>query len=458
MSRKAPFPKTPQSQYRKPEFYWRGGDKYREQEYVTDEYKKALADYRIAEQELRVVKEEVAAASETLNERDGYTSALAGFMDDDADGYQTEVELKQELARLEREIHEHEEELQRRQAVHNPAVAGGLQKEKAYYLIEIQRGAKAIDNAYEESVHAREQLAACAVNNRYRNALQLEFQLDKVARKKRFLRSLVNKTKYTFDTRRPVAAVQTNDARTQRIVLQNGIDLKMSLARAEEKKERRRAKHANQINFLICQIEELNIRMSDIGMESDVVDTEPLRSKYLGTGGGNDGEKPNEGEGQEHHTDTEVRELSHSDQKPQTDTEQKHDSVSDKPPSDKPHDSEKPPSDKSHDSEKSHSEKSHDSEKSHSEKSHDSDKPHDSEKPKDGDEAEKQGSESEKMNSHSSKHKSGSGRRRSGSSRHGSRHGSDSGKKTDSDVKKTEDEDEKKTPSQPNSSARQDTA
>ena len=284
MAQKPPFRKPPTSQYRRPEFDWRGGDTYREKEFVADEYKKALAEYRQAEQELKIVQAEVTAASETLLERDGYTTALAEFLDGDTDGFTEEAQLKHELACVEREIAEHEAELQRRQALHNPAVSGALQKEKAYYLIEIQRATKAIENAQDDSLHAREQLAACVVNNKYRNALQLESQLDKKLRKKKYLRSLVNRTKYAFDSRRPVTVAQTDEARSQRLAMQSGIELKMSIMRAEERVERRRQKHANQINYLIDQIEELNVRMSEIGLESDCVDTDSLRDKYFGNG------------------------------------------------------------------------------------------------------------------------------------------------------------------------------
>ena len=106
MKAKAPFKKPPASQYRKPEFYWRGGDKYREQEYITDEYKKALMEYRLAEQEYRQVELEVSQASSTLSERSGYTQALAGFLDGDTEGFTEENELKQELFQLEQDIRE----------------------------------------------------------------------------------------------------------------------------------------------------------------------------------------------------------------------------------------------------------------------------------------------------------------------------------------------------------------
>ena len=279
MSRRSPFSNTTP---KKQDFSWRGGDSYQEQEYLQSEYKTALADYRLAEQEYKSLQSKVAAASETLTEKDGYTTALADFLDGDTSGLATEMELRQEVVLLERAISEHERELERIQAASHPSVASGLQKEKAYYILEIQQGQKSISNAYEEAMRAREQLAACAINNRYRNALQLEFELDKTTKKRRFLRTLVSNTKNTFDSRRPVAAAQNEDARSQRLMMQGGIDLKMAIARAEERKQRRRQKHAGQINFLLCQIEELNVRMDDIGIGDSKVQTDSLRRKYFG--------------------------------------------------------------------------------------------------------------------------------------------------------------------------------
>ena len=282
--KKVPFKKPPTSQYKKPEFYWRGGNTYREQEYITDEYKKALAEYRLAELELKQIEAEVADADVKLNERQGYTTALAEYLDGDTDGFTEEFQLKQDLSRIEREIKDDEDRLESLQAVHNPAVAAGLQKEKAYYMIEIQRGTKSICLASEEAKNAKEQLAACTVNSKYRQARMLEFQLDKVQRKKKYLRGLVTRTKNQFDKTRPPQSLNTNEARTERYAYLDGIEMKMAMAMYEEKKHRRPNKHANYINFLIDQIEELNARMSEIGLESEMVDTEQLRQKYLGNG------------------------------------------------------------------------------------------------------------------------------------------------------------------------------
>ena len=189
MSKNAPFAKKQSSQYAKPDFYWRGGNVLREKEYLNDEYKKALAEYRRAELELKQVERECSDASQILNERDKYTSALANFLDADAEGGQTEIYKKQQLRKYEAEIKEVEQELIEARAVCHPAVASGLQKEKAYLLIEIQRNLKAIDLAEEQHEIAKRQLAACTVSNKYRQALGLEGQLQELTSKKNYLRN-----------------------------------------------------------------------------------------------------------------------------------------------------------------------------------------------------------------------------------------------------------------------------
>jgi hypothetical protein len=281
MKPKTPFKRPATSQHCTAPFYWRGGDVLREREYVTDEYRKALADLQVAEQTLRTVEADVEVATEKLNERDGYTTALAGFLDGDTEGFTTENQLKRELIQLEHDITHNEIILRKRRAVHNPGIASALQKEKAYYQIDIERHIKAIENFDDDKRRAKETIAGTAVSKQYATALQAEFQLDKVQRKKRFLRSLVNHVKYDFDSTKPQTAGQSPDARSQRLAMQDGLELIMEIHRAEEKLDRRPPKYANQLHFVIEQIEDLNTKMIEIGMDEDTVDTQELRERML---------------------------------------------------------------------------------------------------------------------------------------------------------------------------------
>lgn len=279
---KAPYPKRQSAQYKAPAFYWRGGDILKEREYLADEYKKALADYRKAEYELKMIEDELANANETLHEREGYTTALANYLDADAEGNQTEQDCKRQLADLELEIQEAEAELQQVKAVHHPAVSSGLQKEKAYLTIEMQRTVKAIDLTSEQQNDEKRKLAEISISKKYQTAVDLETKMMEMRRKSQFLRSLVNKNKKDFDNTKPVQTIHTDNARQERSVMSQVIDANYSLTRTTEKEKRRPGKWNNEIDRILIQIEDLNQRMSELGMNEDqMVDIEALREKYF---------------------------------------------------------------------------------------------------------------------------------------------------------------------------------
>jgi hypothetical protein len=276
------FARKESSQYRQEAYYWRGGDALREREYLADEYKRALVEFRRAESDLRSVECDVRQASELLHEREEYTRALANFLDSDAAGGQNESSLKRRLAALEGEIRDAEAELQEARAVHHPAIASGLQKEKAYLLIENQRCAKAINIAEEQHGTSLRQLAACTVSRRYRSALDLEWRTNDLTLKNTFLRQAVSHLKKLFDATRPViATAATSDAKSERAALVTQVELEEAINRLEEKRQRRPRKWDIKLRRTIDAIDELNERMKDLGLRDDLVDTDTLRQQHI---------------------------------------------------------------------------------------------------------------------------------------------------------------------------------
>jgi chromosome segregation ATPase len=279
--KKTPYPKKPPSQYKTPPFYFRGGDILREREYLADEYKKALVDYRRAEYDLRQVEEELMNDHETLHEREGYTTALANYLDADTEGNQTEQEYKRRLMRVEADIKKLEAELQQARGVHHPAVAANLQKERAYLAIEIQRTQKAVELTDEQRDGEKRKLAEVEISPRYQTVVDLETKVLDLNRKYQFLRSLVSKYKKEFDATRTVPPSQTDEARLERAAFASLVDAKYSLTRADEKAKRKPGKWREQIDRLLLEIEDLNERMTDLAMPEDqLVDVDALRARF----------------------------------------------------------------------------------------------------------------------------------------------------------------------------------
>jgi hypothetical protein len=275
-----PFARKTPSKCRQEPYYWRGGDVLREREYLTDEFKKALYDYRLAEFNLKQSEQELKQKNDLLYERDQYTQALAGFLDGDSEGGQIEGEYKRKLIAIEEEMALAERELRDARAIHHPAVASGLQKEKAYLIIENQRTSKAVDLADEQTLNAKRQLAACTVSNKYRTILAYEVKLLDLTRKKKFLRDRVILNKNQFDALRPVIAAKTPEAVTERTALFQVIEPSEVLTKLQDKLRQHPKKYDFRIERLIVDIEELNGRLLDLGLTDKVVDVNELRAKY----------------------------------------------------------------------------------------------------------------------------------------------------------------------------------
>ena len=287
-TRVRPFKTRPPSQSQTPAFYWRGGDVLREREYLADEFKKALADKRKAELDLQQIQKEIAETQEVLDEREGYTSTLANYLDSDAEGYATENEFRQRLKELNFEIQVAERELQEATAVHHPAVISSLQKEKAFLLLEIQQQNKTKNNAIEQRFENKRKLAELSAGQKYQQTIALETQYDELVSKKNFLRGEVNRAKKNFESTKPTKSATPTDQETLRVlnqersVLLDELNISMAEKRGVEKKNRRPKKWDLRIARMIDQIEELNDRLEDLGFgQDDLVDTEQLRDKYF---------------------------------------------------------------------------------------------------------------------------------------------------------------------------------
>jgi hypothetical protein len=279
---KAPLAKPRTSPCFRPAFYWRGGDALREREYIADEFRKALIAHRKAEADLAKVEAQIRTVAQTLSERDGYTAALAGYLDGDTDGFAEENLLKADLAQVERDLADAQQELKRKRAMQSPGVTCALQKEKAYYLIEIERQIKAIENCGEGIERSRIGLATVAISPRYQTGFDLEFKEHRVNEKRRYLRALVNRRKKALESRPPLEPLYSNETRTMRLAMQTGVGERLRYLRLRERQEQRPAKHRQELSLLIGQIEELNTRMTELGADDcELEDTEALRDELL---------------------------------------------------------------------------------------------------------------------------------------------------------------------------------
>jgi hypothetical protein len=198
MRPRVPYPKRPPGQYRTPLFYFRGDEALREQEYLIDEYKTALAQRRRAEYDLSVVERELKASIETLRQREGYTAALASFLDADTEGNLAEQHVKRRLPHVEAEIRKAELDLQDALGVQLPAVAGPLQQDRALLLIESKRVSESLAQSAKSQMAMGRDLARILTSLQYRSSLDFESKRINLNEKLDFLKTLLDKSKKKF--------------------------------------------------------------------------------------------------------------------------------------------------------------------------------------------------------------------------------------------------------------------
>jgi hypothetical protein len=278
---RASLAKRPPGQFRVPPFYWRGGDVLTEQEFLREEYRSALAELRSVQQRLHLVNADVSEAASVLREREGYTNALAAFLEQDVSCAKQETELRETLRQIEGEIESVHARLTALREEQNPAAAGALRKEHAYYWIEIQRGQQEIQTGIDKANEAKRQMAACMVNRRYRDAIRIGEEYRRLGEKGKRLRVVTRKAQLQFQAMQPTTPLQDAESREEREALRRNLDAAMELMKMEDRRARRKAKRRAQLAFWIGQIEELNDRMRDIGAEGSVVNAVELRERML---------------------------------------------------------------------------------------------------------------------------------------------------------------------------------
>jgi hypothetical protein len=276
------YAKRPPSQYRTPEFDFRGGDILKEQEYLREEHRKVLAECQAAQRHLDQLDFDVRDAAAVLRQREGYTQALSTFLERDSSAAQQELEMKDHLLKLESDIEGLQNQLAEIKALHNPAATNTLLKERAYYLIEIQRGREEIAQNREMSKERRDQIAACTVHPQYRKVLRADAEVGRLLQKKLRMRVIVSHAQISMQDLPVVCQAEDEISRRERDILRRNIEGRVNLLRMEERKRSRNAKKRLQLEFLLAEIEEINARMRDLGLAEYVYETGELRKRVLG--------------------------------------------------------------------------------------------------------------------------------------------------------------------------------
>ena len=261
------------------DFHWRGGDVLKEKEYLTSEYKAALAEFRKISMIKENLEKEVNQANNELNETLGYTDALSAFIDGTQNS-QKEQELKQKLDKLEQQIAERQQKLEEMSECQNPAALATLAKENAFLLVEAQRGSKSIQNAELQTNALKRQLAACTVSDQYQYSSNIETLIIRETKRKNALTKRVRQLKGNFDSSKKYSVSNSDYAQELRDSLTSSISLKHQMKDSNFNYKCEIDDHNTHIKSLISQIEELNQRLQELELEDYIVDVNDLNNRF----------------------------------------------------------------------------------------------------------------------------------------------------------------------------------
>lgn len=264
------------------QFYFRGsGDDYHEPEYLTQQMRGLVSDFRSSESELARVQETLREKSSALQSKKKQSMRMSQLTSADYQIIKEENQLKSDLSTVEQEIKDEAETLAKIKAHCSIQNTAGLQKELVLLNLEMQKAHTLIDDKGQEIEHAKLRNIELTISDKYMMYRELENKLDKVKRKRAALRQIVDDRMNAMNYLKVPVLDSSLEVRTSRTVLQKRVQPRIAEQWQEDRRQRRGEKYSRKIASLIEIIECLNERMSELDMEDSMVDTHELREKYL---------------------------------------------------------------------------------------------------------------------------------------------------------------------------------
>ena len=122
-----------------PNFYWRGGDLYKEPEHLQSDYMNAKNEHSKAKKELDEVKKEYEQVSEMFASKDKQAVALASSLGGDSKTTKENAELNKQIAQLTLDISEIEEKITEASNRAMPSYIAQLERERSSTYLSVER-------------------------------------------------------------------------------------------------------------------------------------------------------------------------------------------------------------------------------------------------------------------------------------------------------------------------------
>lgn len=281
----------PPGTYQTPQFFWRGGDVYKEAEHLQGEYIQAKTDYIKAKKELDEVTKEYQAVSEQFDNKEGQAVALASALGGVSSATEENAKLQKEIARLSIEINEIEQKITEAKQRSNPTYIGQLEKERATTYVSVERMQHSCDQTDKEIEEMKRELYEILTSDKWREACQINAEHNIVLREQKKLKSDVNKAfeEQNYATKQTDGTIRVRTVDNPQLQALTGLisqrdDLQNKLFAATHDRCMAQIYRRVILSSKLDQIEQLNDVLKELNMDDDVIDVEALRQKHLPEG------------------------------------------------------------------------------------------------------------------------------------------------------------------------------
>ena len=280
----------PPGTYQTPQFFWRGGDEFKEREHLQADYLQAKKEHTKAKRELEETKKEYEQVNELLSNRDKQACALASALGGGSQTTEENSKLNKQIAKLTLEISDIEDKISEASQRTQPVYISQLEKERATSYIAVEKLSHESDTLKREIDDMTQEFYALLTSQEWLDANNINAQHQIISREKAKMRQEVNRLfeeqNYAKENKKEQALrvrtdgnqhlMQLSDLSKKRDNLQN------KLAKVQHERFMAQTYRRIMISSKLDIISQLNNALAELGLEQ--VNVEELKQKYLPDG------------------------------------------------------------------------------------------------------------------------------------------------------------------------------
>ena len=157
----------PRGTYRIPPVYFRGGDTYKEPEYIDDEAKKAISQFRLTKQELIKARTEYSAAENEGCFAEEYTMQMAENLGENSKATTENNDLRQRINKATVEMEKLDREIQQIKARICPSELSPLVNEQASFIPDLESLNHQIQRSQTKILNNKRRIAQTLISSQY---------------------------------------------------------------------------------------------------------------------------------------------------------------------------------------------------------------------------------------------------------------------------------------------------